>query len=99
MISGRAWVFGDDVVRSVVFGLAWIGVILLLVVIGYETDLAIIARFRKAAGWVSAGGFLLPMAVLGTAAWLVPEDFVGEGIGFRVLLTPGHGAQANHAHV
>ncbi|MGB9359310.1 MAG: cation:proton antiporter [Acidimicrobiia bacterium] len=74
-----AWVFADDIVQAVVFGLAWIGVILLLVVIGYETDLAIIARFRKAAGWVSAGGFVIPMAVMGGLALLVPESFVGEG--------------------
>lgn len=74
------WVFGDDVVRSAVFALAWIGVILLLVVIGYETDLGIIMRFRKAAGWVSAGGFVVPLAVMGAAAWLVPETFVGEGV-------------------
>lgn len=74
------WVFGDDLVRSVVFALAWIGVILLLVVIGYETDLGIIMRFRKAAGWVSAGGFLVPLLIMGSAAWLVPDDFVGEGI-------------------
>lgn len=73
------WVFGDNVVQGVVFGLAWIGVILLLVVIGFETDLAIIARFRKAAGWVSAGGFLIPMAVMGGLALAVPESFVGDG--------------------
>ena len=73
------WVFGDDVVQAVVFGLAWIGVILLLVVIGYETDLAIIARFRKAAGWVSAGGFVIPLLVMGGLALAVPESFVGEG--------------------
>jgi Kef-type K+ transport system membrane component KefB len=75
------WVFGDDVVRSAVFALAWIGVILLLVVIGYETDLGIIMRFRKAAGWVSAGGFVVPLAIMGAAAWFVPDSFVGEGIG------------------
>ncbi len=73
------WVFGDDVVQSVVFALAWLGVILLLVVIGYETDLAIIARFRKAAGWVSSGGFLIPLLVMGSLALVVPEAFVGEG--------------------
>ena len=72
------WVFGDDVVQSVVFALAWLGVILLLVVIGYETDLAIIARFRKAAGWVSSGGFLIPLLVMGSLALVVPEAFVGE---------------------
>ena len=75
------WVFGDDVVRSAVFALAWIGVILLLVVIGYETDLGIIMRFRKAAGWVSAGGLVVPLAIMGAAAWFVPDSFVGEGIG------------------
>jgi len=73
------WVFGDDVVRSAVFALAWIGVILLLVVIGYETDLGIIVRFRKAAGWVSAGGFVVPLMVMGIAAWFVPDSFVGDG--------------------
>ena len=72
------WVFGEDVVQSVVFALAWIGAILLLVVIGYETDLAIIVRFRKAAGWVSAGGFLIPLAVMGSLALAVPDVFVGE---------------------
>jgi len=73
------WVFGDEVVQAVVFGFAWIGVILLLVVIGYETDLAIIARFRKAAGWVSAGGFVVPMVVMGGLALAVPGTFVGDG--------------------
>jgi Kef-type K+ transport system membrane component KefB len=38
------WVFGGATVRSVMFGLAWLGVIMLLVVIGFETDLGIIAR-------------------------------------------------------
>lgn len=79
------WVFGDDVVRSVVFALAWIGVILLLVVIGYETDLGIIVRFRRAAGWVSAGGFLVPLVIMGGAAWLVPSEFMGEGISRTVF--------------
>ena len=51
------WVFGEEVVTSVIFGLSWLGVIMLLVVIGFETDLAIIARFRKAALSVSAAGF------------------------------------------
>jgi Kef-type K+ transport system membrane component KefB len=77
--NGFEWVFGDDIVQAAVFAFAWIGVILLMVVIGYETDLAIIARFRLAAGWVSAGGFLLPLAIMAGAAFLVPESFVGEG--------------------
>jgi Kef-type K+ transport system membrane component KefB/nucleotide-binding universal stress UspA family protein len=73
------WVFGDDTVESVVFAFAWLGVILLLIVIGYETDLGIIARFRRAAGWASAGGFLIPLAVMGGLALIVPSSLIGEG--------------------
>ena len=72
------WLFGDEVVTSVMFAFAWIGVIFLLVVIGYETDLAIIARFRKATAWVSAGGFLVPLGVMGAVSLIVPDSFVGE---------------------
>ncbi|MEN8237936.1 MAG: cation:proton antiporter [Actinomycetota bacterium] len=83
--GAHEWLFGDETVRSAVFALAWIGVILLLVVIGYDTDLGIIYRFRRAAGWVSAGGFLVPFAIMVGTAWLVPDDFVGEGISRSVF--------------
>jgi Kef-type K+ transport system membrane component KefB len=75
------WVFGEPTVTSVVFGISWLGVIMLLVVIGFETDLGIISRFRKAALSVSAGALLLPLAVVATLAFLVPESFVGTGPG------------------
>jgi Kef-type K+ transport system membrane component KefB/nucleotide-binding universal stress UspA family protein len=73
------WVFGEPTVTSVVFGFAWLGVIMLLVVIGFETDLAIINRYRGAALSVAAGALLLPLAATGAAAFLVPESFVGQG--------------------
>jgi len=73
------WVFGEATVTSVIFAIAWLGVIMLLVVIGFETDLAIINRFRGAALSVAAGALLLPLAATGAAAFLVPESFVGEG--------------------
>lgn len=75
------WVFGEPTVTSVIFGIAWLGVIMLLVVIGFETDLGIIARFRKAALSVSAGALLLPLAVAGSLAFIVPESFIGAGPG------------------
>jgi len=71
------WVFGDATIQSVIFAFAWIGVILLLVVIGFETDLGIISRFRNAAGWVSAGGFIVPFAVMFGAALVVPDSMLG----------------------
>lgn len=73
------WVFGEPTVTSVVFGIAWLGVIMLLVVIGFETDLGIIARFRTAALSVSAGAFLVPLAATATAAFFVPASFMGMG--------------------
>lgn len=73
------WVFGEPTVTSVVFGISWLGVIMLLVVIGFETDLGIIARFRTAALSVSAGALLLPLAATASLAFLVPESFIGAG--------------------
>lgn len=74
------WVFGVEVVTSVIFGLSWLGVIMLLVVIGFETDLAIIARFRKAALSVSAGALLVPLGVVSALAFVVPASFIGEDV-------------------
>jgi Kef-type K+ transport system membrane component KefB/nucleotide-binding universal stress UspA family protein len=73
------WVFGEATVTSVIFGISWLGVILLLVVIGFETDLGIIARFRTAALSVSAGALLIPLATAATLAFFVPDSFVGAG--------------------
>lgn len=75
------WVFGEPAVTSVVFGISWLGVIMLLVVIGFETDLGIIARFRKAALSVSAGALLLPLAAAAALAFAVPQSFIGSGTG------------------
>jgi Kef-type K+ transport system membrane component KefB len=73
------WVFGESTVTSVIFGISWLGVIMLLVVIGFETDLGIIARFRKAALSVSAGAFLVPLAAATALAFAVPDTLVGSG--------------------
>lgn len=79
------WVFGEETVTSVIFGLSWLGVIMLLVVIGFETDLAIISRFRAAALSVSAGALLVPLAVVGALAFVVPTSFIGEGAALGVF--------------
>lgn len=78
--SVQEWIFGDAIVGSVVFGLSWLAVIMLLVVIGFETDLAIIARFRTAALAVSAGALLLPLVGFFFVGRLVPDTFLGEGV-------------------
>lgn len=73
------WVFGEPTVTSVIFGMAWLGVILLLIVIGFETDLGIIARFKGAALSTAGGALMLPLLSIGALAFVVPDTFVGEG--------------------
>lgn len=73
------WLFPpDDVQTAMLFTVAWLGVVTLLVVTGYETDLALIRRLGRAAGIVSTGSLVVPMA-FGLAVGLVmPELFLGE---------------------
>ena len=71
------WIFSDSTVGSVIYGLAWLAVIMVLVVIGYETDLGIITRLRNAALNVSAGALLVPLVVVGLVALLTPSSFIG----------------------
>lgn len=78
--DGFEWVFGEPTVRSVMFGLAWLGVIMLLIVIGFETDLGIIARFRGAALSVAAGALFLPLGIFIALGHIAPESFVGLGL-------------------
>jgi Kef-type K+ transport system membrane component KefB/nucleotide-binding universal stress UspA family protein len=73
------WLFPDDDVQTaMLFTVSWLGVVFLLVVTGYETDLALIRRLGRAAGIVSTGSLVVPM-VFGLGVGLVmPDLFVGE---------------------
>jgi Kef-type K+ transport system membrane component KefB/nucleotide-binding universal stress UspA family protein len=73
------WLFpADDVQTAMLFTVAWLGVVMLLVVTGYETDLALIRRLGRAAGIVSTGSLVVPM-VFGLGVGLVmPTLFLGE---------------------
>lgn len=73
-----AWVFAaDPVVNSATFGLAWLGVVFLLVVMGFETDLAIITRFKNQALAVAAGSLILPMILTGALGYFLADQFIG----------------------
>ncbi len=80
LVASRAheWVFVDEaVVNSATFGLAWLGVIFLLIVMGYETDLAIIARFRKVALLVATGSLIAPMITTGALGVVLSDELSG----------------------
>lgn len=74
--AGYEWVFvSEPVVGSVTFGLAWVGVVFLLVVMGFETDLGIISRFRGAALATAAGSLVLPLVVTGSFGLVFASEF------------------------
>ena len=79
--GAHEWVFlADPVVSSATFALAWLGVVFLLVVMGFETDLAIIARFKNVALAVAAGSLFAPMLVTGGLGYFLADQFSGTAL-------------------
>jgi len=73
------WLFpADDVQTGMLFTVGWIGVLLLLVATGFETDLGLIGRLGRAATFVSAGSLLVPAAAGLAVGWFIPTAFVGN---------------------
>ncbi len=84
--SGFDWFVPDDRLETGgLLAVGWIGVLLLLIVTGFETDLGLIRRFRRAASTVAAGSLLLPFAVGVVVALAMPARFLGEGHPSRLV--------------
>ena len=76
-----AWVFLEAPgAGSATFAMAWLGVVFLLVVMGFETDLGIISRFRKAALMVAAGSLLAPLLITGAFGWIISGSYGGNAV-------------------
>lgn len=91
-VLGRAapdvfdWIFPGGAVQSaMLFTVGWLGVMLLLVVTGFETDLTLIARLGRAAFWVTAGSLLVPFGFGLLGGVLAPDSLVGAGAGRDVF--------------
>ena len=56
---------------------SWIGVALLLVLAGFETDLALITKLGRPAVLVAVGSMLVPAAAGSVIGWLIPAEFLG----------------------
>jgi Kef-type K+ transport system membrane component KefB/nucleotide-binding universal stress UspA family protein len=75
------WIFPAGAVQSgMLFTVGWLCVILLLVVTGFETDLALIARLGKAAVLVTAGSLLVPFAFGLGGGYLAPDSLLGADV-------------------
>ena len=73
------WLFpADDVQTAMLFTVGWLGVLLLLVGTGFETDLGLIQRLGRAAVFVSAGSLIVPAAAGFAVGWFIPVSFVGD---------------------
>ncbi len=55
---------------------SWLGVIMLLILTGLETDVALIARKGKKAAAISLGGIVVPFASGVALGFMIPEDFL-----------------------
>jgi Kef-type K+ transport system membrane component KefB/nucleotide-binding universal stress UspA family protein len=73
------WLFpGTPVQSAPILTVAWIGVALLLVETGFETDLSLLRRLGRQAAAVSIGSLVVPLAMGFAVGWVMPQEiFVG----------------------
>jgi len=85
--SGFEWFLPDHEVSSgLLLGVAWIGIALLLISTGFETDLALIGRLGRSASLVSIVSIVVPLAAGLAVGAAIPEAYFGEE-GTRLTFT------------
>ena len=78
--SGFEWFLPEDVGQDAALSaVSWIGVALLLVVTGFETDLGLITKLGRPALWVTAGSLVVPLASGIVVGVLLPSVFLDDG--------------------
>jgi len=76
--SGWRWLFPDDDRQAgLLLGLAWFGIVLLLMTTGAETDLAVVRRQGRAASLTAIGSLVVPLAAGCALGWWLPDQFLG----------------------
>ena len=85
-VFGAVWPRGfewfiphEEISSGALFAVTWLGVALLLVTAGFETDLALIRRLGRAAALVTGFSLVVPLAGGLVIGLLLPADFVGGG--------------------
>jgi Kef-type K+ transport system membrane component KefB/nucleotide-binding universal stress UspA family protein len=77
--DGFEWFLpGGEAQSAALLAVGWIGVILLLVITGFETDLGLVRRNGRAAAMVAGGGQVIPFAMGLAVGYLIPESFIGD---------------------
>ena len=79
--AGAEWLFPPDPVQSgMLLIVGWVGIVMLLVITGFETDLALIRQLGRAAAAVAAGSLIVPFVLGIGTGFVLPGDFMGEGV-------------------
>lgn len=77
--TGWRWLFPDDDRQAgLLLGLAWFGIVLLLMTTGAETDLAVIRRQGRAASTTAIGSLFVPLGAGIALGWWLPDQFLGD---------------------
>lgn len=78
--DGFRWLFPDDEAQAgLLLGLAWVGIVLLLMITGIETDLSAVRRQGRATMTTAVGSLVVPFAAGVALGWWLPAGFTGEG--------------------
>jgi len=85
-IAGRlfpdlvGWLFPGDAVQSaLLLSIAWLGILLLLLVTGFETDLDLLRRLGRPVVGLSVGSLVIPLIMGFALGWVMPESLWGPG--------------------
>lgn len=79
--AGFEWFLPADdgeVQSAALLAIAWVGIALLLVVTGFETDLDLIRKLGKPAALVTTGSLLVPLGAGLVLGFMLPDTFLGE---------------------
>jgi len=77
--SAFEWIFPNSAVQSAaILAIAWLGVALLLVVTGFETDLKLLTSLGRSSFLVSTGSLLVPLAAGFAVGMLLPDALLGS---------------------
>ena len=85
-IAGRlfpdlvGWLFPGDAVQSaLLLSVAWLGILLLLLVTGFETDLDLLRSLGRPVVGLSLGSLVIPLAMGFALGWIMPASLWGAG--------------------
>lgn len=85
-----AWVFPGGAVQSaLILAVAWLGITLLLVVTGFETDLGLLRRLGTPVVGLSTGSLVVPLIFGFGLGWVIPPDLWGDNanrVGFAMFI-------------